>query len=59
MQSFCAERFVFVGLIIAFAIILVSGCSQPVFVGFPTPTPDEIVLTPNEGAPVPPFVSSA
>lgn len=55
MQSFCAQRFCSVVFIFAFAIIVLSGCNQPVFVGLPTPTPDEIVLTPNDGAPIPPF----
>jgi LCP family protein required for cell wall assembly len=36
-------------------MILMSGCSQPVFVGLPTPTPDDFVLYSNVGAPVPPF----
>ncbi len=38
-------------------VLLLTGCSQKVFVGFPTPTPGPIVLTPDEGAPRPRFGS--
>lgn len=55
MQRFCAQRFVTLLIASFTAIILVSGCSQPVFVGLPTPTPDQVVLTPNDDTPVPPF----
>lgn len=55
MHGSCAQRYVFVLLGSFFAIILVGACSQPVFVGLPTPTPDAIVLSPSAGAPLPPF----
>jgi LCP family protein required for cell wall assembly len=35
--------------------MLTVGCSQRVFVGFATPTPQEVVLVPDENSPVPPF----
>jgi len=55
VQGSCAQRFGFVLLSSLIAMILMGACSQPVFIGLPTPTPDEIVLSPNAGAPVPPF----
>jgi polyisoprenyl-teichoic acid--peptidoglycan teichoic acid transferase len=51
----CAQRSVFVLFGSFFAIMLLGACGQPVFVGLPTPTPDDVVLSPNEGAPLPPF----
>lgn len=55
MQGFCAQRFVLVLSASLVVIILLGACSQPVFVGLPTPTPDEVVLHPSAGAPKPPF----
>lgn len=55
MQGFRAQRFGVVLFVALFAIILTSACSQPVFVGLPTPTPDTIVVSPNTNAPLPPF----
>ncbi len=55
MQGSCAQRFGFVVLCSVLMIFLSSACSQPVFMGLPTPTPDSIVISSNEGAPVPPF----
>ena len=54
MQSLKAQR-LFLILFGSFFAFLVGGCNQPVFVGLPTPTPDEVVLSPSEGAPTPPF----
>jgi LCP family protein required for cell wall assembly len=54
VHCICAQRFVFLSVFL-FALFLLGACSQPVFVGLPTPTPDAIVLSPNEGAPLPPF----
>lgn len=37
------------------AVVLLAACSQPVFVGLPTPTPAPVVLAPDENAPLPRF----
>ena len=56
MHRFCAQRFCLVLVASLTAALYLAACSrQAVFVGFPTPTPDSIVLTSNNGAPVPPF----
>lgn len=36
-------------------VISVAGCSQRIFVGMPTPVPEEVVLKPGANAPVPKF----
>jgi LCP family protein required for cell wall assembly len=59
VQGSDAQRFGSVLFSLLFCSILgiffLSACGQSVFVGLPTPTPDEIVLSPEEGSPVPPF----
>ncbi len=42
-------------LFAVFAIFLVGGCSQSVFVGMPPPPPEQLVLEAGSDAPVPPF----
>ncbi len=53
-RSILTKMFRSVWIIAGLAIVLV-GCSQRVFVGFEAPTPQEIVIVPDEGAPLPPF----
>jgi LCP family protein required for cell wall assembly len=35
--------------------VVMAGCSQRIFVGLPTPSPEVQVISPENGAPVPPF----
>lgn len=55
MSSFRAHRIGgFIG-VMTFMMLLLAGCGQRVFVGFPTPTPAPVVYTPNADTPLPPF----
>jgi LCP family protein required for cell wall assembly len=42
-------------VLLIIAMILLGACGQPVFMGLPTPTPDDFVTLSSDGAPVPPF----
>jgi LCP family protein required for cell wall assembly len=54
VQEFSAQRLILI-LLASFLAFLLGACNQPVFEGLPTPTPDEVVLVPSQGAPRPPF----
>lgn len=54
VQESSAQRLGLILLASIFAFVL-GACRQPVFEGLPTPTPDEVVLVPEEGSPLPPF----
>lgn len=41
------------------AAFFLAGCMQSVFVGMPAPVPEQIILTPGDDAPTPPFGPSA
>lgn len=55
MSSFRSHGIGAVIGVMALTMLLLAGCGQRVFVGFPTPTPAPVVLTPNEDTPLPPF----
>lgn len=55
MSCFRSQGFSAVILAMIGAMLLLAGCGQRVFVGFPTPTPAPVVYTPNEDTPLPPF----
>src|SRR5688500_2548727 len=54
VQESSAQRLILI-LLASFFAFLLGACNQPVFEGLPTPTPDEVVLVPSQGAPRPPF----
>ena len=55
VHRFCAQRLGFAFIVSLVGVLVLTACSQPVFIGIPTPTPDAIVQTSNIGAPIPPF----
>ena len=45
-------------LVLLAVLMTLAGCGQQVFVGVPTPEPEQIVLDPNAAVPAPPFGGS-